>query len=188
MAQQWKTSLMPERLRNTSAYRGRRFLAAILVAIAAAVPLILVACLPYDWVGSYEERSFGSNGERIYFTAASESGERITNSGGSFMMHHRVACVSCHGPGGEGGRVSMMMWGFSASNITWETLTQQERHDEEPSQGQHEEHPPYAEETLKRAIIEGIDPAGELLKAEMPRWRISEDDLDDLVEFIKTLG
>lgn len=178
---------MPNRLHNTSAYRKGRVLAAMLVSIAVAVPLLLIACMPYDWVSGYEERSFDSNGERIYFTAESASGERITNSGGAFMMRGRVACVNCHGPGGEGGRVSMMMWGFNAPNITWNTLTQQEGHDEEPAGGEHEEHPPYTEETLKRAITEGTDPAGEPLKSEMPRWRMSEEDLNDLLDFMKTL-
>ena len=52
---------------------------------------------------------------------------------------------------------------------------------------EHEEHPPYTEETLKSAITKGINPAGEPLDEEMPRWRMSEQDLDDLVDFIKTL-
>lgn len=81
----------------------------------------------------------------------------------------------------------MMMSYFDTPNITWDVLTQEEEHEEEPGKTEHEEHPPYTEETLKRAITKGIDPAGEPLDDEMPRWRMSEQDLDDLVEFIKTL-
>lgn len=51
----------------------------------------------------------------------------------------------------------------------------------------HQEHPPYTEETLKRAITRGLDPAGEPLDDLMPRWSISEADLNDLVAFLKTL-
>jgi cytochrome c oxidase subunit II len=128
---------------------------------------------------------YSSNGERIYFTAESASGQPITYTG-SIRMMHIISCANCHGPEGEGGRVNMMMSYFDSPNITWRVLTQEE-HEEEAGQGEHEEHPPYTEVTLKRAITEGIDPAGERLEDEMPRWRMYEQDLDDLVEFMKTL-
>ncbi len=81
----------------------------------------------------------------------------------------------------------MMMSYFDAPNITWHVLSQKEGHEEEPGETEHEEHPPYTEEALKRAITRGVDPAGEPLDDEMPRWRMSGQDLDELVEFIKTL-
>lgn len=96
-------------------------------------------------------------------------------------MHHPITCVSCHGPDGRGGEVTMMMLQFDVPDITWDNLTEEEEHEE------HEEHPPYTEETLKRAITQGLDPAGEMLEELMPRWQMSEQDLDDLVDFIKTL-
>ena len=81
----------------------------------------------------------------------------------------------------------MMMSYFDVPNITWDKLTQEEHHEEESGEGEHEEHPPYTKETLKRAITRGINPAGEPLDELMPRWRMSEQDLGDLVEFIMTL-
>ena len=81
----------------------------------------------------------------------------------------------------------MMMSYFDVPDITWGKLTQEEHHEEDSGKDEHEEHPPYTEETLKSAITRGINPAGEPLDEEMPRWRMSEQDLDDLVEFIKTL-
>ena len=103
------------------------------------------------------------------------------------MMHQRVACVSCHGREGKGGRVTMMMRRLDVPDITWDKLTQEENHEAEPGRDEHEEHPPYTGETLRRAITKGLDPAGEPLDDEMPRWRMSEQDLTDLVDFIKTL-
>ncbi len=102
-------------------------------------------------------------------------------------MMHQLACVNCHGPDGRGGRVNMMMWTLDVPDITWHNLTQEEEHDEPAGAGEHEEHPPYTEETLKRAITKGLNPANEPLDEAMPRWRMSEADLDDLVDFIKTL-
>ena len=73
------------------------------------------------------------------------------------------------------------MMGYAVpSDIRYETLTSGE-HDEE------EEHPPYTDETIKRAIREGIDPAGKPLDLTMPRWKMSDKDLNDTVEYLKTL-
>jgi cytochrome c oxidase subunit 2 len=118
-----------------------------------------------------------SNGERIYTTSTSDSGERITYTGGPGMMMQGVlACVNCHGPEGRGGIVYFMMQSFDIPNITWPELT-----------GPHMDHPPYTEETLKRAVTQGLDPAGEPLEYPMPRWQMSGSDLNDLAAYIKTL-
>jgi mono/diheme cytochrome c family protein len=98
------------------------------------------------------------------------------------MTQGMMTCANCHGPDGRGGAVQMMMGTFIAPDIRYKTLTSEEEHD----QGQ-EEHPPYTEDTLKRAITQGVDPAGELLAWPMPRWDISERDLNDLIDFLKTL-
>jgi cytochrome c oxidase subunit 2 len=119
--------------------------------------------------------SFTSNGQRIYFTATSSSGQPIIPEGFTMMMYN-ISCVNCHGPEGQGGTVYMMMQRFDVPNITWPELTMQ---------GQ--DHPPYTADTLKQAITEGIDPAGDELNQFMPRWQMSAGDLDDLVNFIMTL-
>ncbi|GAB4559692.1 MAG: hypothetical protein Kow0047_05720 [Anaerolineae bacterium] len=75
-----------------------------------------------------------------------------------------------------------MMSSFVTPDIRFKTLASEEMEHE----GE-EEHPPYTEETLKRAIREGIDPAGNPLKWPMPRWQMSDEDLDDLVEYLKSL-
>ncbi len=82
----------------------------------------------------------------------------------------------------------MMMSSFNVPDITWHRLSEEEHHEESEGGEEHEEHPPYTEEPLKSAITRGINPAGEPLDEEMPRWRMSRQDLDDLVEFIKTLN
>ena len=79
--------------------------------------------------------TFRSNGERIYFAATSERGKAITYTGGPvssgwMMMGGRLACVSCHGPNGQGGKHSMgmmqgpgMMQGMDAKDIRWSCKT-----------------------------------------------------------------
>jgi mono/diheme cytochrome c family protein len=122
---------------------------------------------------------FRSNGERIYFTAASESGRPIWFIGGPhwFQMHGE-SCVTCHGPEGRGG-VAVPMTNVRAPDIRYSTLTS-EQHEED-------EHPPYTDAFIKRAITDGLDPAGKQLHWAMPRWRMADRDLNDLLEYLKTL-
>jgi len=120
--------------------------------------------------------AFRSNGERIYFTATSDRGTEITYTGGPIssgwmMMGGRLACVSCHGPDGRGGRHSMgMMQVMDSKDIRWSVLQ-----------------PEFDAEKFKLAVVKGQDPDGTLLKPDMPRWNISDDDLADLIAFLKTL-
>lgn len=76
----------------------------------------------------------------------------------------------------------MMMGTFIAPDIRYKTLTSAEEHGQA-----HEEHPQYTDETLKQAITQGINPAGEPLGWPMPHWNMSEQDLNDLIDFLKTL-
>ena len=120
--------------------------------------------------------AFHSNGERIYFTATSERGSPITytsgpTSGEWMMMGGQLACVSCHGPGGKGGKHSMgMMQVMDAKDIRWSVLGSE-----------------FDAEKFRLAVVKGQDPDGTQLNSDMPRWNISDEDLADLIAFLKTL-
>ena len=47
--------------------------------------------------------------------------------------------------------------------------------------------PPYNDQTLERAITQGIDSEGKPLDWPMPRWQMSETEVDDLIAFLKSL-
>lgn len=176
-------------------HRERRVWMGLLVSCAG---LLLTACMPAHpsgMMGGFQRgvaREFSSNGERIYFTATSQRGTSIRYDMGpsQMMMGGMMACASCHGPNGRGGRVQMMMTAFTAPDIRWETLTAA-GHGHGQSEATHDgegmEHPPYTEETLKRAITQGVNPADEPLAWPMPRWQMSDEDLNDLVDFLKSL-
>jgi hypothetical protein len=119
--------------------------------------------------------AFRSNGERIYFTAASERGTAITYTidpaSSGWTMGGHLACVSCHGPNGQGGKHNMgMMQVMDAKDIRWSVLQ-----------------PEFDAEKFRLAVTRGQDPDGTLLNPDMPRWNISDDDLADLIVFLKTL-
>lgn len=132
----------------------------------------------------YQRQVYPSNGARIYFTGTNQRGERIPTRGGPMWLGmHGGGCVSCHGEDGRGG-VPVMMGAEIPPDIRYPVLTGEEHEHEGEEEG---EHPPYTDETIKRAITQGVNPAGDPLNITMPRWRLSERDLDDLLAFLKTL-
>ncbi|MCL7475458.1 MAG: cytochrome c [ANME-2 cluster archaeon] len=133
--------------------------------------------------GSDLKTNFQSNGERIYYTGYNDMGERIpTTQGPMWLYMHGGGCVDCHGVNGRGG-VPVMMGEEIPPDITYDALTGE--HGAE--HGAEEEHPPYTDETIKTAIKDGLNPAGEPLDPTMPRWQISDTELDDMLEYLKTL-
>jgi len=164
----------------------------LLVGGGVLVGLLLVALLWGLWwamarlrgPGTAMPTEFRSNGEGVYFTATSQRGTPVTfDIGvGGMMWRGSMACVTCHGADGQGGRVRVMMRTLEGPDIRYKTLTAEE-HGEEDEHG----HEPWSDETIKRAITEGVEPDGEPLDWPMPRWSMSDEDLDDLLEFLKAL-
>jgi hypothetical protein len=151
--------------------------------VAVIFALLLAACASRQQsLGSsgtvWGTGAFRSNGERIYFTATSERGAAITYTGGpasnGWMMMGgggSLACASCHGPDGRGGLHSMsMMQTMTAKDIRWSAL-----------EGE------FDPEKFRLAVTKGQDPDGTQLKTDMPRWNIGNDDLADLIAYLKTL-
>jgi len=150
--------------------------------LAVIVSLLLAACesRPQS-VGSsgtdWGTGAFRSNGERIYFTSTSERGTAITytsgpaSSGWMMMGHGRLTCASCHGPNGRGGVHNMgMMRTMTAKDIRWSALQSE-----------------FDADKFRLAVTKGQDPDGTQLNADMPRWSIGNDDLADLIVYLKTL-
>ena len=158
--------------------RGIKTIAVGLLAGAAA--LLLAACAsPPQSAGSsgtaWGKGAFSSNGERIYFTATSEKNTNITYSGGPsvgmMMGGGSLTCASCHGPGGRGGVHTMMgMQTMTAKDIRWSALQSE-----------------FDAEKFQLAVTKGQDPDGTQLNTDMPRWNIGNDDLADLIAYLKTL-
>jgi hypothetical protein len=138
-------------------------------------------------------RTFNSNGERIYLTSTSDRGTNITytngpssgmmgggsqggmmggGSQGGMMGGGKLACASCHGFNGRGGTSTMMgMQKINAPDIRWLTLKSE-----------------FDAEKFRLAVTKGQDPDGKKqLNNYMPRWNIGNDDLVDLITYLKTL-
>jgi hypothetical protein len=168
--------------------------------LAMMVALLLVTCSspPQTIVANgtnQETQSFRSNGERIYFTSTSDRGTSITSTGvtssgdmmgnrssggmmnggswGGMGRNGNLTCASCHGADGRGGVHTMMgMQTMKSPDIRWSTLKSE-----------------FDAEKFRLALTKGQDPDGEKqLNRDMPRWNIGNEDLGDLITYLKTLS
>jgi ABC-type branched-subunit amino acid transport system substrate-binding protein len=122
-------------------------------------------------------------GKRIYLEGVSPTGAEITavmSDASVEVPASAVPCAGCHGRDGKGRPEG----GVSPTDLMWTALTK-------PYGVTHasgRKHPAYDEKTLKRAIAMGLDPAGNTLHVAMPRFRMSQADMADLVAYMKQLG
>jgi hypothetical protein len=117
------------------------------------------------------------NGRSIFMSGTTALGRVIQNSHGM----EGVGCAMCHGPDGRGGS----MHGIPVPNITFRFLADPQGYEH----GNGRKRPAHTEETVKAAIVAGVDSGGNTLHAEMPRWTgLTPRDLEDLLGFLKSLG
>jgi len=133
-----------------------------------------------------------SNGERIYFTATNVDGDWVRYSGGprfgGMMMGSYLTCAACHGPEGRGGIHTMHMQVMDAPDIRYVALSEEAGEHKDEQQDDHSDaHGEYTLDDFRLAVVEGEHPDGQPLSRDMPRWRMSEKDLADLFEFLKSL-
>jgi ABC-type branched-subunit amino acid transport system substrate-binding protein len=122
-----------------------------------------------------------ARGKRIFLEGKSESGVEIKALlSGSEVPATVLPCGSCHGADGRGNPEG----GVVPSDIRYEALSRAYQQ----SNAQGRQHPPYDEKTLKRAIAMGIDPAGNPLNPAMPKYQLSQADMDDLIAYLKKVG
>lgn len=121
-------------------------------------------------------------GKQIYLKGTDEARGEITavlGSEGLEVPASTFACANCHGLRGEGTKEG----GIQPPPIVWETLTRPHT-----SALTRRERSPYTEATLAQSIADGINPNRIPLHPAMPRYRMTKDQLSDLVAYLKRLG
>jgi ABC-type branched-subunit amino acid transport system substrate-binding protein len=145
--------------------------------------IVLIALLSAAFAASSDRLTpREKRGKQIYLNGTSPSGQEITailGAGDNDAPGSLMACANCHGFDGRGNPEG----GVIPSNITWEDLTKP--YGRTHASGRR--HPAYTELSLTQAITEGVDPAGNQLAAAMPKYRMSREDMDDLIAYIKRL-
>ena len=126
------------------------------------------------------------NGERIYLIGRGEGGQPIAYQGGpasGMMMSGGLACSSCHGADGRGGTRRVHMSLVTAPDIRWSVLAANERADRDHGDG----HAGYTLEAFRDAVVRGKHPDGADLDVNMPRWSLSDRELLEVADFLRTL-
>jgi cytochrome c oxidase subunit 2 len=150
-----------------------------IVLISASLFLFLFLSLFFSQ--SCGAQRYSSNGETIYHTGYNDQNERISFEGGPMWLNaHRGGCVTCHGASGRGGQPVMMLRAIPA-DIRYESLISG-KYDPSGEAGT-----PYTDELIVRAIRQGIDPDGKPLDPGMPRWQMTDNDVRDVIEYLKSL-
>src|SRR5215217_4766481 len=90
-----------------------------------------------------------------------------------------INCAGCHGRRGEGKTEG----GVAAGNLTWSNLTKSYGHTHPSGR----KHGAFNESSFTTAVVRGVDPAGNELNVAMPRYRLSIEDMNDLIAYIKRL-
>ncbi|MFI5103644.1 MAG: ABC transporter substrate-binding protein, partial [Terriglobales bacterium] len=91
-----------------------------------------------------------------------------------------MPCASCHGADGKGRAEG----GITPSEITWSALMRAR----ETDHALERRRPAYDLGTLRKVLREGVDPAGNELGITMPRYQISDGDLESLIAYLRQLG
>jgi len=99
--------------------------------------------------------------------------------GGEPTPGHILPCINCHGADGRGAEDYV---GVAPLNVNWYALA---------SGGSHQHalraHSPFDELSLARAIILGKDPDGNDMDKAMPRYDMAQEDVEDLIAYLKVL-
>ena len=120
-------------------------------------------------------------GKQIYLRTISSSGREIKGRIAEIdVPGSSVTCAGCHGTRGEGKTEG----GVTAGSLTWVNLVTPNGHTH-PTGRRHE---PFNEASFIRAVVNGVDPAGNTLLAAMPRYDLSREESADLIAYLKRIA
>lgn len=110
-------------------------------------------------------------GERIFREGVGLEGRVPYRGGPDWLAYAPLGCAACHGNAGEGRVVRAGQISGAAPALTPGALAVRG----------------YDSETLRRAIAEGVDPAGRALGYYMPRWVLNEREMQALLQYLAGL-
>jgi mono/diheme cytochrome c family protein len=138
-----------------------------------------------DVEATEDKPTYSSLGESIYYAGIGSKGRDIPYTAGPEWMKttQERGCVNCHGADGKGG-FPMATDSKEAPSVTYDSLASEVHY----HGGQREIHAGrYTDEAIKQAIAQGIDPSGKELDAMMPRWKMTDAELTELLRYLKEL-
>jgi ABC-type branched-subunit amino acid transport system substrate-binding protein len=118
-------------------------------------------------------------GKAFYLRGETASGQEITALMGDVdVPASTLTCAGCHGSRGEGKTEG----GVTAGNMTWSYLTKPYGHNDGGRK-----HPAFSEASFTRLLTSGVDPGGNKLAVAMPTYRMPQQDMADLIAYLKRI-
>jgi ABC-type branched-subunit amino acid transport system substrate-binding protein len=118
-------------------------------------------------------------GKLIYSKGEAEGGEMQAVMGTVKLPASSFPCANCHGLTGDGSSEG----GLQPPSLTWNKLTSPGR-----SALTRLDRGPYNEATLARAITSGINSSGGKLHPGMPHYKMTGEQMADLIAYLKKIG
>jgi ABC-type branched-subunit amino acid transport system substrate-binding protein len=119
-------------------------------------------------------------GKAFYLRSESSSGQEIVALLGEIdVPASTLTCAGCHGARGEGKTEG----GVTAGNLTWSFLTKPYGHADDGGR----KHPAFSEASFIRTLTAGLDPAGNKVSVAMPTYRMPQQDMADLIAYLKRI-
>ncbi len=119
-------------------------------------------------------------GKAFYLRGESSSGQEITAMMGEIdVPATTLTCAGCHGARGEG----ITEGGVTAGDVTWSYLTKPYGHNDDGGR----RHSAFTEASFKRMLTAGLDPAGNKLAVAMPTYRMPQQDMANLIAYLKRI-
>ena len=119
-------------------------------------------------------------GKAFYLRGESASGQEITAMMGEVdVPATTLTCAGCHGNRGEGRTEG----GVTAGNLSWSYLTKPYGHTDEGAR----KHAAFSEASFVRSLTAGVDPAGNKLAVAMPTYRMTQEDMANLIAYLKRI-
>jgi len=119
-------------------------------------------------------------GKAFYLRGESASGQEITALMGEIdVPASTLTCAGCHGLRGEG----LTEGGVTAGPLTWSFLTKPYGHTDDGGR----KHGAFSETSFVRMLTAGLDPAGNKLAVAMPAYRMSQEDMANLIAYLKRI-
>jgi ABC-type branched-subunit amino acid transport system substrate-binding protein len=119
-------------------------------------------------------------GKAFYLRGESATGQEITAIMNDIdVPASTLTCAGCHGARAEGKKEG----GVTAGNLTWSHLTKPYGHEHDGGR----KHSAFSEASFTRAMTAGFDPAGNKLAVAMPIYRMPQQDMADLIAYLKRI-
>jgi ABC-type branched-subunit amino acid transport system substrate-binding protein len=151
--------------------------------IAVFARTMAAVCLLWPVLMAAQLTPAQAAGKHIYKEGVSPSNrpiEAVLGEGSTRVPGRLMPCASCHGLDGKGRPEG----GVVPSQVTWDILTSPQRKADVLGRQRRA----YDLASLRRAITQSVDPAGHHLGATMPGYRLSPQDMDHLIQYLRVLG